>query len=153
MSLVVNDWHLFYFRLFKERLDCLEREVTTLAAKDTEGFIHHPKAKLLKAIVNNVRHEVPQQPDHKDYRLGKTLGAEYTDWRCVKKHGLPPRYRMFFKFTSQQRKIVYVWLNDEHSLRKDGSQTDVYEVFKKMLRRGEVPKSFEDLLKGSTGAK
>lgn len=151
--MVVNGWHLFYFRLFKERLDCLDREVTALAAKDPEGFIHHPKAKLLKAIINNVCHEVPQQPDHADYRLGKTLGAEYTDWRRVKKHGLPPRYRLFFKFASQQQKIVYAWLNDEHSLRKDGSQTDVYAVFKKMLRRGEIPKSFEELLKDSTGAK
>lgn len=150
--MVVNGWHLFYFRLFKERLAQLEREVTTLAAKDPEGFVHHPKAKLLKAVLNNVREEVPRQPDHPAYRLGKTLGGEYTDWRRVKKHGLPPRYRLFFKFTSQEKKIVYTWLNDEKTLRKDGAPTDVYEVFKGMLRRGEVPKTIEDLLKNSATA-
>ena len=77
---------------------------------------------------------------------GKTLGSEYGNWRRVK-HGLPERYRMFFRFASKPVKlIVYVWFNDEDTLRKAGSKTDVYETFRRMLARGEVPESIEHLL-------
>jgi len=40
---------------------------------------------------------------------------------------------------------VYVWFNDEYTLRKAGSKTDVYEAFRRMLLRGEVPASIKDL--------
>lgn len=132
--MVSNGWNLFYFRLFGQILNQLEAEVTALAKKDPEGFHHHPKAKLLKAVIDNVRAEVPSDPEHRDYWLGGTLGDEYKDWRRVK-HRLLPRYRLFFKFASSQERIVYAWLNDESTLRKEGSKTDVYEVFKRMLRR------------------
>ena len=53
---------------------------------------------------------------------------------------MPPRYRLFFRFASNPSKvIVYVWFNDEDTLRKAGSKTDVYETFKRMLARGLVP--------------
>ncbi len=149
MSLVVNGWGIFYFRLFKARLDVLEREVLAILEKDPEGFERHPKVKLLKAVLDNIKVNVPRDPNHKDYRLGTTLGKEYTDWRRVKKHRLPPRYRLFFKFTSTDNKIVYAWLNDEHSIRKDGAKNDVYQVFKRMLSRGEVPNQIEDLIKAA----
>lgn len=146
-----NGWNLFYFRLFGQILNQLEAEVTALANKSPEGFHHHPKAKLLKAVIENVRIEVPCDPEHRDFWLGGTLGDDYKDWRRVK-HRLPPRYRLFFKFASKEKRIVYAWLNDESTLRKAGSKTDVYEVFKRMLRRGDVPNSFDDLLKESAAA-
>jgi toxin YhaV len=89
-------------------------------------------------------------PDHPDFRLGKTLGLEYTNWRRVKK-GMPDRYRLFFRFASSPvRLIVYVWFNDQDTLRKAGSRTDVYEVFKRMLARGDVPSSMIDLSNASS---
>jgi hypothetical protein len=93
---------------------------------------------------------VPANPDHPDFRLGKTLGAQYTNWRRVKK-GMPDRYRLFFRFASKPIKlIVYVWFNDDDTLRKAGSKTDVYEVFKRMLSRGQVPTSINDLVAESS---
>jgi len=84
--------------------------------------------------------------NHSDFRLGKTLGSEYANWRRVKK-GMPDRYRLFFRFVSSPvQLIVYVWFNDEDTLRKAGSKTDVYEGFKRMLMRGEVPASINALL-------
>lgn len=151
--MVVNGWNLFYFRLFRARLDALEQDVTAILQKDPEGFERHPTVKLLKAIVDNVRVNVPRDPDHKDFRLGTTLGKEYTDWRRVKKHNLPSRYRLFFKFASANRNIIYAWLNDETSIRREGAKNDVYAVFKGMLKRGEVPNSLEALLKEATAAK
>ncbi len=49
--------------------------------------------------------------------------------------------------------IVYVWFNDEDTLRKAGSKTDVYEAFKGMLMRGEVPSSINELLAESQKVK
>ena len=50
---------------------------------------------------------------------------------------MPDGYRLFFRFASNPVKvIVYVWFNDEDTLRKSGAKTDVYETFKRMLARG-----------------
>ena len=48
-----HGWNLLQFRLFKERLNELEREVLAVRNQDLAGFENHPKAKLLKAVVNN----------------------------------------------------------------------------------------------------
>ena len=149
--MVCNGWNLSYFHLFGQTLNQLEAEVTALASTDPKDFHHHPKAKLLKAVIEKVRREVPSGPEHRDFWLGGTLGDSYKDWRRVK-HRLPPRYRLFFKFSSEDKRIIYAWLNDESTLRKKGAKTDVYEVFKRMLRRGDVPNGFDDLLKKSAAA-
>jgi toxin YhaV len=62
----------------------------------------------------------------------------------------PERCRLFFRFASKPVKlIVYVWFNDEDTLRKTGSKTDVYETFRRMLARGKVPDSIDHLLRES----
>ncbi len=139
--MIANGWQLFYFRAFKAALDELEIQVAELAARDPKGYKGHPRTRLLAALYKAILQAVPANPDHPDYRLGKTLDAAYANWRRVKK-GMPDRYRLFFRFASSPVKlIVYVWFNDEHTLRKAGSRTDVYEAFRRMLMRGEVPKS------------
>jgi toxin YhaV len=141
-----GSWQLFYFSLFKAALDDLEQIVTTLAQQDPVGYKAHPKTRLLASVYKAITQLVPADPDHSDFRLGKTLGTEYTNWRRVKK-GMPDRYRLFFRFASSPvRLIVYVWFNDEDTLRKAGAKTDVYEAFKRMLTRGEVPSSIDALL-------
>lgn len=139
-------WQLFYFKLFKAALDDLEQAVTKLAQQHPTEYKSHPKTRLLASVYKCITQLVPANPDHPDFRLGKTLGKEYTNWRRVKK-GMPDRYRLFFRFASTPvQLIVYVWFNDEDTLRKADSRTDVYEVFKRMLMRGEVPSSINALL-------
>lgn len=150
--MIQNGWQLFYFKLFKTALDELERTVAKLAKRDAADYKSHPKTRLLAAVYKAVTQMVPANPDHADFRLGKTLGAEYGNWRRVKK-GMPDRYRLFFRFASSPVKvIVYVWFNDERTLRKAGSRTDVYEAFRRMLLRGEVPTSIKELLAASQNA-
>lgn len=144
-----NGWSLYYFRLFKAALDELEATVTQLAKTDPTGYKSHPKTKLLASVYRAITHWVPSNPDAPDFRPGKTLGAEQTHWRRVKAD-MPDRYRLFFRFSSDPVKvIVYVWFNDENTLRKAGSKTDVYETFKRMLARGVVPASIQELLTAS----
>jgi toxin YhaV len=121
--------------------------VTKLAADDPAGYKTHPKAKLLASVYRAITQLVPANPDAPQFRLGKTLGSAKTNWRRVKK-GMSDRYRLFFRFASSPVKvIVYVWFNDEDTLRKAGSKSDVHESFRRMLARGEVPGDIEDLLR------
>ena len=145
-------WQLFYFKPFKLALDELEADVTRLAKRAPAGYRTHPKTRLLASVYSAITQQVPANPDHPDFRLGKALGGNYANWRRVKK-GLPDRYRLFFRFASGPvRLIVYVWFNDEDTLRKSGAKTDVYAVFRRMLERGVVPDSIGALLEFSDKA-
>ena len=145
----INGWQLYYFRAFAAALGELETQVAALAASDPQGYKAHLRTRLLASVYKSITERVPANPDHPDFRLGKTLGRDYGNWRRVKK-GLPERYRLFFRFASKPVKlIVYVWFNDEDALRKAGSKTDVYETFRRMLGRGDVPGGIDHLLRES----
>ena len=147
--MIANGWRLYYHRIFQAALDELEALVSRLAADDPAGYRAHPKTRLLASIYAVVTQRVPADPDAPDFRLGKTLGPARSHWRRVKK-GMPERYRLFFRFASSPMKvIVYVWFNDEDALRKAGSKTDVYASFTRMLARGVVPDSIEELMRDS----
>ena len=144
--MVINGWQIFYFRAFAAALDELEAQVAALAQSDPRGYKAHPKTRLLASVYKTITERVPANPEHPEFRLGKSLGGDYGNWRRVKK-GMPERYRLFFRFASKPVKlIVYVWFNDEDTLRKAGSKTDVYESFRRMLERGEVPDGIDQLL-------
>ena len=151
--MIANGWGLYYYRIFKAALDELEAVVTQLAQDDPKGYKTHPKTKLLASVYKAITEVVPANPDAPDFRLGKTLGADNTNWRRLKK-GMPDRYRLFFRFASKPVKvIVYVWFNDEDALRKADATTDVYETFMRILARGVVPGSIGELLTESHGRK
>ena len=90
--------------------------------------------------------DIPQNPSSALYRLGSTLGDAEKVWFRAKMFG---QYRLFFRFDSASKIIVYVWVNDEESLRAYGSKTDAYALFAKMLSSGYPPSTFEELLKQS----
>lgn len=145
--MIANGWRLYYYRTFKAALDELDAVVTRLALDDPSGYKTHPRTRLLASVYRAITQLVPANPDAPEFRLGKSLGVDNTHWRRVKK-GMPDRYRLFFRFASSPLKvIVYVWFNDENTLRKAGSKTDVYETFKRMLAKGVVPVGIDDLLR------
>lgn len=145
--MIANGWTLHHHRLVKAALDELEAVVTRLAAGDPAGYKAQPKTKLLASVYRAVMQWLPSDPNAPAFRLGKTLGPGHTHWRRVNK-GMPDRYRLFFRFASHPaRVIVYVWSNDEDTLRKAGSKTDVYESFKRMLARGVVPAEMASLIR------
>ncbi len=142
---VSNGWNIWFHRLFRERFATLVAEVEALAQKNPKSYQHERSAKLLAALVDIIEKRVPSNPDAAEFRLGRTLGP-FTNWRRVKHNGLPDRYRLFFQFRSSVKVIVFVWLNDEDTLRKREAKTDVYAVFRKMLESGKVPNDFNQLL-------
>jgi toxin YhaV len=130
-----------------KRLAALKRQVEELVRKDPDGYKKHPLAKLLASIAE-ARKDIYKNPLHKKFNLGKTLGGEYTHWKRAKDL-LPDRYRMFFRAHSPDRLIIICWINDNTTLRKQGSKTDVYRVFKKMLDSGLMPDDIKELKKQS----
>ncbi|MBA3258919.1 MAG: type II toxin-antitoxin system YhaV family toxin [Gemmatimonadales bacterium] len=129
-------------------LDQLERLVAATQkeverAGRREAHQPGPNQKLLAHELNLMFEAIPRDPGAAGYRLGHTLGREHTHWRRGKTGG--GRYRLFFRFRSDARLIVYAWVNDEDSLRTYGSDTDAYRVFAERLARGSPPGDWDAL--------
>jgi len=144
--LVVYGWSLYIWTDLAQRWHALRAEVERLRQHDPQGYLHSPAAKMLKLVVALMFKEIPADPNAKRYRLGRSLGGQLTSRRRAKFLG---RFRLFFRFHSQRRAIVYVWLNDERTLRKAGARTDPYTIFAKMLASGNPPDDFDDLLRAA----
>jgi toxin YhaV len=143
-----HGWWLLSWPGFQAQFDSLVETVEGLREKDPASYRSHPKAKLLAAIVRIITDDVPRDPGHSDFRQGGTLGTAYTSWFRVK---FLRRFRLFFRFDSRRKAIVYAGVNAEGGLRKEGDRNDPYNIFRRMLERGKPPTSFDDLLRESRG--
>ena len=99
----------------------------------------HPDVKAFVAVRRIVSDTVPTDPRHPDYRLTGPLAK----FRRVKGRGLPRRYRLFFVLSEEAKVIIVLYLNDDATLRKQGSSTDPYAVFRRLVERGEISGGFE----------
>lgn len=142
----VNGWWLLSWGEFQRQFDGLVSEVERLQARNPQGYASHPMAKLLATILRLIEVDVPRDPGHKDFRQSTTLGREYTGWYRASFH---QRFRLFYRYQSTTRAIVYAWMNTETGLRKSGDRNDPYSVFRKMLLRGTPPTDFDALLRES----
>jgi toxin YhaV len=141
--MVVNGWRLYAHPLFEQQFRQLVEQVEALAAKDPTGYRELPAAKLLATINRHIRETIPRNPGAAEFRQGNTLGSDNRHWVRAKFH---ERYRLFYRFSSREKVIIYAWVNDERTLRKSGSRTDPYRVFRAMLEAGDPPSTMEQLL-------
>lgn len=141
--MIVNGWSLFIYPLLDEQLTTIGNRIE--AAKRTHPNTHlsHPRARLLAKVIELTRVVIPADPSGTQFRQGNTLGKENRQWFRAKFH---QRYRLFFRFSTQEKAIVYAWMNDDATLRKSGSKSDPYSVFEAMLEAGDPPRTFNDLL-------
>ena len=137
-------WQRFYHRLFVEYMNDLFAVVEHQKQTNPRSFTKSEQSKLLASIIE-VIDLVAEDPTRREFLLGNTIGKEHRDWRRVKKYGLPPRYRLFFKFFLDHKEIYYAWINGLKNLRHDGSMRDVYYAFKTRLSRGEIESSRDNL--------
>jgi toxin YhaV len=144
--MVVNGWKLYAHPLFTAQLERLVNQVEALAQRDPGGYKDQPAAKLLATILRYVKEIIPKDPSATEFRQGNTLGADNRHWFRTKFH---ERFRLFYRFSSKEKVIVYAWVNDERTLRKAGSKSDPYRVFGGMLESGDPPESMEELLRRS----
>ena len=71
------------------------------------------------------------------------MGPTYRHWRRSKFLG---RFRLFFRFNSASRIIIYAWVNDENTLREAGARSDPCTVFRRKLEEGNPPDGWAELL-------
>jgi toxin YhaV len=141
--MVVNGWRLFVHPLFEQQFRRLVEKVEALAADDRSGYRDLPATKLLATINRLIRETIPEDPGAATFRQGNTLGSDNRHWFRAKFH---ERYRLFYRFSSREKVIVYAWVNDESTLRKSGSKTDPYHIFRAMLEAGVPPNTMDELL-------
>lgn len=145
---VRNGWRLYKLPAFERQLEDLTAQVEVLRKNDPTEADQHPKSKLLKRILEVILDEIPCDPTNKIYRQERTLGAAYKDWSRAKFLG---RFRLFFRFGSREKMIIYCWINDENTLRKAGAKTDPYAVFADMLKAGDPPNDWNALVRKALG--
>lgn len=138
-----NGWMLLFHECIVGQLQKLGAAAHRAQMQDPQGFEGNANVKLFKALSHLILEVVPGDPNRDDFRQGNTMGPEFRHWRRAK---IGRRFRLFFRFDSKSKIIIFAWVNDEKTLRAAGSATDPYAVFQKMLERGNPPDDWHDLL-------
>ena len=133
MTKMNDPYFLKIHQLLCQRIDALKIQVKELKDRlDDATYKQHPLVKLAYRVRRAMKETIPENPDRPDYRLMGEL-KKYRRY----KQGLQ-WYRLFFCFSNQPRIILYLYLNDERHLRKEGDKNDPYGVFKKFIKQGVI---------------
>jgi toxin YhaV len=147
----INGWTVLSHPLFLDQWERLIVTVEALKTKKPEEYQQSADAKLLAALVQLVTATIPSDPTAAIYRQGSTLGDDRKHWfRAKFDNG---RFRLFFRYNSASKVIIFAWVNDENSLRAYGSKTDAYEAFKGLLDDGNPPDDWDALHKQASDPK
>ena len=139
----INGWTIFAHPFFLDQIDELIEEVEKIKQKHPEKYKKKNSSKRLAAIKKLAFEVIPQDPAKSEYRQGDTLGDEYKHWFRVK---FFQQYRLFFRYDSESKIIIFAWVNDESTLRAYGSKKDAYKTFSSMLEKGHPPDDWNKLL-------
>ena len=142
-GLVVHGWSLYAHPLFTAQVEALLSQVEALRQRDPAGYSQRNATKRLAAIARLAFELIPQDPTRAEYRQGATLGGAHQHWFRAK---FFQQYRLFFRYHSGARVIVYAWVNDEDSRRAYERSDDAYRVFRRMLASGHPPNDWDQLL-------
>ena len=141
---VVNGWTLYGHPLFLDQLERLTQAVARAAKKNPTSFAVSADAKLLAAMRKLMFEVIPIDPARPEFRQGGTLGQARKHWFRAKFGG--GRFRLFFRYSTAAKIIIYAWANDRDTLRTYDAKTDAYAVFKAMLDRGNPPEDWAVLI-------
>ncbi len=146
--LTINGWTILAHPLFLDQMEKLTDAVEALKAKKPDEYQKNASTKLLTALNKLVFQTVPADPAATVYRQGSTLGEAHKHWfRAKFGNG---RFRLFFRYDSTAKVIIFAWVNDETTLRTYGAKTDAYKVFKGMLEDGAPPDDWAELCKAAS---
>jgi toxin YhaV len=145
--LVVNGWMLLFHPRLIDQLERLRDAARAEGAKRSGDAPAGPNTKLLATLWDQLVTEIPEDPSRPTYRQGNTLGPELRHWLRAKFGN--GRFRLFFRYHSKTRLIVFAWVNDAETLRTYGSRTDAYAVFRRMLESGNPPDDWDALVRAA----
>jgi toxin YhaV len=139
-------WLLLAHPHLEDQLSRWQKEVRKIIAKNPGDYLSNKKVKRLATLERLLFEVIPSNPESKLWLQGNTLGEANRAWRRAK---FMEQYRLFFRFDSRSKIIVYGWVNDETTLRAYGSKNDAYLVFERMVSSGNPPTSWDELLEQS----
>lgn len=113
-----HGWNLLFHACLTEQLQKLEAAASRAKAQDPAGFESNANVKLFDALATLILEVVPGDPNRDEYRQGNTMGPAFRHWRRAK---IGRRFRLFFRFDSKTKIIIFAWVNDEHTLRSSGA--------------------------------
>lgn len=143
-----HGWTLLFHQGVVAQLGKLQAAAPRAEQNDSQGYESNANVKLLRALSQLILEVIPTDPARDEYRQGNTLGTAYRHWRRAK---IGRRFRLFFRYDSRSRVIVFAWVNDEQTLRSAGSRSDPYAVFEKMLGQGNPPDDWNALIATAQG--
>jgi toxin YhaV len=111
--MVVNGWALLFHEAILGQLTTLAAAHERARKADPKHYRANANVKLFAALAKLILEAIPADPGRPEYRQGNTLGTAYRHWFRAKFFG---RFRLFFRYDSSTRIIVYAWVNDERSL-------------------------------------
>jgi toxin YhaV len=142
-KIICQGWEIYFHpQLFDSQYQQLLTKVQNLQEKlPADEYRKHPTVKLFTAILIGIEDKIASNPFAAHFALTGTLRK----YKRLKKMGLPKRYRLFFKVfdTAETKAIVILWLGYP---RKEGDKKDCYEVFTKMVNRGDFPENISELI-------
>ena len=138
-----HGWNLLFHACLSDQLQKLYAASLRAQQQDPQGFKSNANVRLFGALSKLIFDVVPSDPNREEYRQGNTMGVTFRHWRRAK---LGQRFRLFFRFDSKTRVIIFAWVNDENTLRSSGSKSDPYTVFQRMLERGHPPDDWAALV-------
>ncbi len=141
-----HGWTIFFHACIVEQLKKVRQAAERAMAADSQGTETNSRVKFFRAVSHLILDVVPSAPSRAEYRQGKTLGWAHRHWRRAK---IGRRFRIFFRYDSKSRIIVFAWINDENTLRSAGGKKDPYVVFRRMLKRGHPPEDWDKLMAAS----
>lgn len=148
-AVVINGWTILAHPCFLQQVERVLAAVEAAVRRSPADDQATADYKLLAAIARLAFDIIPQDPTRREYRHGGALDGSNRDWfRAKFGNG---RFRLFFRYRSDVRIIVFAWVNDEETLRTYGSRTDAYAVFARMLNVGNPPDGGDELVADSIG--
>lgn len=129
-----HGWNLLFHECLSEQLQKLHAASERAMQQDPQGCESNANVRLFAALSRLIFDAVPSDPNRDEYRQGNTMGSAFRHWRRAK---IGRRFRLFFRFDTKTRIIIFAWVNDENTLRSSGSKNDPYTVFQRMLERGQ----------------
>lgn len=101
-----HGWTLLFHDGVVEQLRKLHAAAQRAEQNDPAGFEGNANVKLFRALNQLILEIVPSDPARDEFRQGNTLGAAHRHWRRAK---IGRRFRLFFRYDSKAKAIVYAW--------------------------------------------
>ncbi len=141
-----HGWNLLFHEGLIEQLQKLRAAAERAQRQDPQGVESNGNVRLFAALSKLIFEDVPSDPHREEYRQGNAMGTAFRHWRRAK---MGRRFRLFFRFDSKTRIIIFAWVNDETTLRSSGSKSDPYVVLQRLLKRGHPPNDWTALMSAS----